>query len=56
MTGGSTVDILKYLALIILAVAALFLAVAVGAGLLNLTPLRRPPPGEPPQQRKEDRR
>lgn len=39
-------DFLKYAALTVLAVAAIFLAVAAGAGLLNRTPLRQPPPDD----------
>ena len=48
-------DILGYLALIVLAVGAIFLAVAAGAGLLNRTPIRRPPPADPPHRRNDDR-
>ncbi|MFB9546457.1 hypothetical protein [Micromonospora sagamiensis] len=42
MKRQDTMAILKHLVLIGLAVGAIFLAVAAGAGLLNRTPLRRP--------------
>ncbi|WP_175440057.1 hypothetical protein [Micromonospora nigra] len=51
--AGPSMDILKYAALAVIAVAAIFLAVAAGAGLLNRTPLRRPP-HTPPQQNDDD--
>ncbi|WP_192579681.1 hypothetical protein [Micromonospora sp. AMSO31t] len=43
-------EILKYVVLTILAVGAIFLAIAVGAGLLNRTPMRRSPPDDPPPE------
>lgn len=54
MNGETTVDILIYLALIVLAVGAIFLAVAAGAGLLNRTPMRLPPPADPPHRRDDN--
>ncbi|MDG4762648.1 hypothetical protein O7632_00730 [Solwaraspora sp. WMMD406] len=48
-------EILGHLALIVLAVGAIFLAVAVGAGLVNRTPMHRPPPADPPHRRDDDR-
>ncbi|MFC7550943.1 hypothetical protein [Plantactinospora sp. GCM10030261] len=42
-------DLLAYAALVVLAVAAIILAVAAGVGLLNRTPLRRPPHTPAPQ-------
>lgn len=47
--------LIKHVVLIIFTVGAIFLAVAAGAGLLNRTPLRRPP-DSPPQQEDDHQR